>query len=120
MLPQRLVFVREIGDTEVPYWTPASVDGVHLYLEPGESVLHVCSCTVSQLSPKGVQLCPKPAQLLPTAWELPSPTTVVITDRQCCDQTTPRGFKRTAIPDRLTGWYPLQQTYSRMKRHYRR
>jgi hypothetical protein len=88
MLPQRLVFVREIGDTGVPYWTPASLDGTHLDLEPGESVLHVCSCTVSQLSQKGVQLIPKPAQLLPTAWELPSPTTVVITDRRLAFMTT--------------------------------
>ena len=88
MLPQRLVFVREIGDTEVPYWTPASLDGVHLYLEPGESVLHVCSCTVSQLSPKGMQLSLKPAQLLPTTWELPFPTTVVITDRRIAFLTT--------------------------------
>jgi hypothetical protein len=88
MLPQRLVFVRDIGDTEVPYWTPASLDGTHLDLEPGESVLHVCSCTVSQLSQKGVQLRPKPTQSLPTAWELPSPTTVVITDRRIAFLTT--------------------------------
>jgi hypothetical protein len=50
MLPQRLVFGREIGDTEVPYWTPASLDGAHLHLEPGETVLQVCSCNVSQLT----------------------------------------------------------------------
>jgi hypothetical protein len=88
MLPQRLVLVRDIGDTEVPYWTPATLDGHHLYLEPGESVLYRCSCTVSQLSSKGVQLSPKPAQVLPTAWELPSPTTVVITDRRIAFLTT--------------------------------
>lgn len=88
MLPPRLVFVREIGDTGKPYWTPASLDGTHLCLEPGESVLHVCSCTVSQLSQKGVQLIPKPAQLLPTDWELPSPATVVITDRRIAFMTT--------------------------------
>lgn len=88
MLPQRLVVVRDIGDTEMPYWTPASLDGKHLYLEPGESVLHACSCTVSQLSQKGVQLSPKPAQVLPAAWELPFPTTVVITDRRIAFLTT--------------------------------
>jgi hypothetical protein len=88
MLPQRLAFVRDIGGTEVPYWTPASLDGIHLCLEPGESVLHLCSCTVSQLSQKGVQLSPKPAQVLPTAWELSFPTIVVITDRRIAFLTT--------------------------------
>jgi hypothetical protein len=88
MLPQRLVFVREIGDTEVPYWTPASLDGQQLHLEPGETVLHVCSCDVSQVTQKGAQLRPKPSQLLPKAWELPYPTTVVITDRRTAFLTT--------------------------------
>jgi hypothetical protein len=88
MLPQRLFFVREIGDTEMPYWTAASLDGVHLDVEPGESVLHVCSATVAQLSEKGAQLSPKPAQGLPRAWELEYPTTVVITDRRTAFLTT--------------------------------
>ena len=88
MLPQGLVLIREIGNTEAPYWTAASRDGVHLELEPGESVLHVCSCTVSQLSPKGAQLQPKPLQLLPKAWTLEHPTTVVITDRRTAFLTT--------------------------------
>lgn len=88
MLPQRLVFVREIGDTKMPYWTAASLDGVHLYLEPGESVLYVCSCSVSQLSQKGAQLRPRPSQILPTAWKLPYSTTVVITDRRTAFLTT--------------------------------
>jgi hypothetical protein len=88
MLPQRLVFVREIGDTEVPYWTPASLDGGRLHLELGETVLYVCSCSVSQLSQRGAQLRPTPAQVLPKAWELPSPTTVVITDRRTAFLTT--------------------------------
>jgi len=87
MLPQRLVFVRDIGDTEMPYWTSASLDGTRLCLEPGESVLYMCSCTVSQLSQKGVQLSPKPSQVLPQAWEL-SPATVVITDRRIAFFTT--------------------------------
>lgn len=88
MLPQRLFFVREIGDTKGPYWTAASLDGVHLNLEPGESVLQVCPCRVSQLSQKGAQLKPKPNQLLPTVWELRYPTTVVITDRRTAFLTT--------------------------------
>jgi hypothetical protein len=88
MLPQSLVFVREIGDTEAPYWAPASLDGAQLHLEPGETVMHVCYCNVSQLSSKGAQLRPTPSQPLPKAWELPYPTTVVITDRRTAFLTT--------------------------------
>lgn len=88
MLPRQIVRVREIGDTETPYWAAASLDGVQLHLEPGESLLHVCYCNVSQISQKGTQIKPSPSQLLPKAWELPGATTVVITDRRIAFLTT--------------------------------
>lgn len=81
MLPRQIVNIREIGDTRAPYWTAASLDGVQLYLEPDESILHVCYCNVSQLTEKGVQIKPSKSQTLPKKWELPA-ATVVITDRR--------------------------------------
>lgn len=87
MLPQRLVYVREIGDADAPYWTAASPDGKQLLLEPGESVVRVCYCTVAQLSQKGALVTPRPSQVLPTAWELPLVATV-ITDRRIAFMTT--------------------------------
>ena len=88
MLPRQIVGIREIGDTEQPYWTAASLDGVQLHLEPGESLLHVCYCTVSQISEKGTRITPGPSQTLPTAWEFPEVATVVITDRRIAFLTT--------------------------------
>lgn len=74
MLPKEILAVREVGDSQFPYWMASSLDGVQLHLEPGESLLNVCYCQVSQISPKG--------------WELPTPTTVVITDRRIAFLTT--------------------------------
>lgn len=74
MLPQRTLTVRAIGDTQFPYWTAATLDGVKLHLEPGETVLHVGYCRVSQRGPK--------------SWTLPNPTTVVVTDRRTAFLTT--------------------------------
>lgn len=36
MLPQQTLVVRDIGDTQSPYWTAATLDGVKPHLEPGE------------------------------------------------------------------------------------
>lgn len=88
MLPQQIVCIRQIGDTEAPYWAAASLDGVQLHLEPGESLLHVCYCNVSRISDKGTSIKPSPAQTLPKAWELPEAATVVITDRRIAFLTT--------------------------------
>src|SRR6185369_2983130 len=44
---------------------------------------------------------------------------VVISDRQRRNQTPARRFKRASVTDRLSGWDPLEQTYSRMQRHHR-
>jgi hypothetical protein len=96
MLPRQFLFVREIGDTDSPYWTAASLDGVQLHLEPNESLLHICYCKVSQLTEKAVQTTPSPSQVLPKMWELPDVTTVVVTDRRIAFLTT--GF------DKGGGW----------------
>ena len=48
MLPQQTLVVRDIGDTQSPYWTAATLDGVKPHLEPGETVLHTAHCRVSQ------------------------------------------------------------------------
>lgn len=74
MLPQRIVAVRVIGDTASPYWAAASPDGVHLLLEPGERVLHVSGCRISQTSPE--------------KWSLPDPAGLVVTDRRTAFLTT--------------------------------
>lgn len=74
MLPQQILSVRPIGDTSSPYWTASSTDGVQLLLEPGETLLHVGYCRVSQVSSKG--------------WALPDTTTVVVTDRRLAFLTT--------------------------------
>lgn len=74
MLPQRTLAVRTIGDTQFPYWTAATLDGVELHLEPGETLLHVAYCQVSQPGPK--------------SWKLENPTTLVITDRRIVFLTT--------------------------------
>jgi hypothetical protein len=74
MLPNVVLAVREVGDTEAAYWSAASPDGIQLLLEPGESLLHVGYCRVSQVSPKG--------------WSLPDATTVVVTDRRTAFLTT--------------------------------
>jgi hypothetical protein len=74
MLPQQTLVAREIGDTQSPYWTAATLDGVELLLEPGESLLLVCYCRVSKVGPK--------------AWTLENPTTVVVTDRRTAFLTT--------------------------------
>ncbi len=87
MLPQRLVYVRDIGDADVPYWTAASPDGRQLLLEAGESVVRICYCRVAQLSNQGALAAPKPSQVLPTAWELPLSATV-LTDRRIAFLTT--------------------------------
>jgi hypothetical protein len=68
VLPREILTVRGVGDTAYPYWTGSSPDGVHLLLEPGESVLYVARCRVSQISPR--------------AWALPETTSVVVTDRR--------------------------------------
>lgn len=68
MLPPQTLAVRAVGDTQSPYWTAATVDGIELLLEPGESLLRVCYCQVSQPGPK--------------AWTLPNPATVIVTDRR--------------------------------------
>ena len=88
MLPREIVGIREVGNTEHPYWTAASLDGVQLHLEPGESLLHVCYCGVSQISEKGTRITPSPSQTLPKAWEFPEAVTVVITDRRIAFLTT--------------------------------
>lgn len=74
MLPQQILVAREIGDTQSPYWTAATLDGVELLLEPGESLLLVCYCRVSKPGPK--------------AWTLENPTTLVVTDRRTAFLTT--------------------------------
>lgn len=74
MLPQQTLVVRDIGDTQSPYWTAATLDGVKPHLEPGETVLHTAHCRVSQAGPK--------------SWTLQNPTTVVITDRRTVFLTT--------------------------------
>lgn len=74
MLPQQTLFAREIGDTQSPYCTAATLDGLKLLLEPGESLLRVCYCRVSKLGPN--------------AWTLENPTTVVVTDRRTAFLTT--------------------------------
>lgn len=68
MLPRQLLAVREIGDTQVPYWSAATADGVQLLLEPGEELLFVGYCRVRQNSQK--------------SWTLERPTTLVITSRR--------------------------------------
>lgn len=88
MLPQQIVCIREIGDTEAPYWAAASLDGIQLHLEPGEPLLHVCHCYVSQISEKGTRIKPSPSQTLPKAWEMGEAATVVITDRRIAFLTT--------------------------------
>lgn len=88
MLPHQIFWVREIGDTESPYWTAASLDGMQLHLEPDESILHVCYCHVSQLAERAVQTKPSPSQTLAKKWQLPDATTVVITDRRIAFMTT--------------------------------
>ncbi|MCW2940944.1 MAG: hypothetical protein JWN00_3929 [Actinomycetia bacterium] len=67
MLAERILTVRDIGDTELPYWTAASTDGVELLLEPGESLLYVGVSRVSELRPK--------------QWSLDD-MTLVVTDRR--------------------------------------
>lgn len=74
MLPQEVLVVRGVGDTASPYWTASSLDGIQLHLEPGESLLYVGYCRVSQVTPK--------------AWALPDTTTVVVTDRRTAFLTT--------------------------------
>jgi hypothetical protein len=74
MLPQQTLIARPIGDTHYPYWTAATLDGIKLHLEPGESLLRVCYCRVSQTRP--------------TAWTLENPTTLVVTDRRTAFLTT--------------------------------
>jgi hypothetical protein len=74
MLPQQTLIARPIGDTQYPYWTAATLDGIELLLEPGESLLRVCYCRVSQTRP--------------TAWTLENPTTLVVTDRRTAFLTT--------------------------------
>lgn len=74
MLPKQLLVVREIGDASQPYWTACSDDGVELALEPGETLLHVAHCQVSQIAPQ--------------RWELPGTTTLVVTDRRTAFLTT--------------------------------
>jgi hypothetical protein len=74
MLPQEILVVRGVGDTAPPYWTASSLDGIELHLEPGESLLYVGYCRVSQITPK--------------AWTLPDTTTVVVTDRRTAFLTT--------------------------------
>lgn len=74
MLPQQILVAREIGDTQSPYWTAATLDGVELLLEPGESLLLVCYCRVSKPGPR--------------AWTLENPTTLVVTDRRTAFLTT--------------------------------
>jgi hypothetical protein len=74
MLPHELLTVREIGDTDLPYWTACCADGVQLSLEPGESLLYVGYCRVSQLKPQ--------------KWQLPDRTTLVVTDRRIAFLTT--------------------------------
>jgi hypothetical protein len=68
MLPRQLLAVREIGDTQVPYWSAATADGVQLVLEPGEELLFVGYCRVRQNTQK--------------SWTLERPTTLVITSRR--------------------------------------
>ncbi len=74
MLPRQLLVVREIGDTDMPYWSAASADGVQLLLEPQEELLYVGYCRVSQKTQKN--------------WTLERPTTVVITNRRTAFLTT--------------------------------
>lgn len=74
MLPRQLLAVRELGDAEAPYWQAASADGVELLLEPGEELLFVGYCRVSQRSQK--------------SWTLERPTTLVITNRRTAFLTT--------------------------------
>jgi hypothetical protein len=74
MLSQQTLAVRPIGDTQSPYWTAATLDGVKLHLEPGETVLHVGQCRVSQPGPK--------------SWTLQNPTTLVVSDRRIAFLTT--------------------------------
>ncbi|MEN3541061.1 hypothetical protein AAH991_38515 [Microbispora sp. ZYX-F-249] len=72
MLPERLIQVREIGDTTGFYWSPASADGRHLLLERGEVVLWHGACTVRD----------------PGNWALPESAEVVVTDRRTAFLTT--------------------------------
>lgn len=74
MLPQQILAIRNIGDTDTPYWAASSADGVQLLLEPGESLLYVGYCRVRQIRPAG--------------WTLPDSTTVVVTDRRLAFLTT--------------------------------
>lgn len=68
VLPRQLLAVREIGDTQVPYWSAATPDGVQLLLEPGEELLFVGYCQVRQKTGK--------------TWTLERPTTLVVTSRR--------------------------------------
>jgi hypothetical protein len=74
MLPRQLLAVREIGDTQVPYWSAATADGVQLLLEPDEELLFVGYCRVRQNTQK--------------SWTLDRPTTLVITSRRTAFLTT--------------------------------
>jgi hypothetical protein len=74
MLPQGILAVRDVGDTQPHYWGASTADGIKLLLEPGETLLEVRYCRVSQISPK--------------AWVLPNPTTLVVTDRRTAFLTT--------------------------------
>lgn len=74
MLAQQTLVVRAIGDTQAPYWTAATLDGVKLLLEPGETVLYTGYCRVSQAGPK--------------SWTLQNPTTLIVTNRRTAFFTT--------------------------------
>ncbi len=74
MLPEEILAVRNVGDTQSPYWTASTADGIQLLLEPGEALLEVRYCRVSQISPR--------------AWVLPNPTTLVVTDQRIAFLTT--------------------------------
>jgi hypothetical protein len=62
-----------IGDTG-DYWTPGSVDGVHLALETGERVLSAARCEVRSAGAE--------------SWTMPGDTMLVVTDRRISFLTT--------------------------------
>jgi hypothetical protein len=72
VLPPGVVTIRTIGDTG-DYWTPGSVDGVHLALEAGEQVLSVAHCEVRS---EGTE-----------SWTMPG-AALVVTDRRIGFLTT--------------------------------
>jgi nuclear transport factor 2 (NTF2) superfamily protein len=81
-LPKQVLAIREIGDSDLPYWSAASDDGARLRLEPGETLHWTGRCRVRSLRPDH--------------WTLPDDTILVVTDRRTAFLTT--GF------DKGGGW----------------